>query len=164
MNLKDYNFIATNCYILNDRGQVLLQKKARGFGKGKWNGPGGKQEPGETVEEAVTREVREETDLEILDPEIRGELDFVFPHIGERFYSYVFLVKKFRGEPRDLGEGELRWFNVEDIPLEEMWDDDRYWMPRLLGGEYVRMKFFFDENGKVEKLLDNSKIKNQNSK
>lgn len=157
MNSKDYNFIATNCYILNDRGQVLLQKKARGFGKGKWNGPGGKQEAGETVEETVKREVREETDLDILEPEIRGELDFVFPHHGERFYSYVFLVQKFRGEPRDKGEGELRWFDIEEIPLEEMWDDDRYWMERLLRGEYIKMKFFFDENGKVDSLKDYGK-------
>ena len=53
------------CYIINDWGEVLLQKKARGFGVGKWNGPGGKLQAGETPEEACLREVKEETNLDI---------------------------------------------------------------------------------------------------
>ncbi len=154
MESDKYNFIASICYVFDSRGRVLLQKKSRGFGQGKWNGPGGKKEPWEDIEESVKREVREETGLKILDPSIRGELDFVFPRQEERFFSYVFLVQNFQGEARDRGEGELKWFEIEDIPLEKMWDDDRYWLKRLLGGEYIKMKFYFDDKGKVKRYED----------
>ena len=65
---------ATICEIIHD-GKLLLQRKAAGrFWEGKWNGPGGKVDPGETPMEGVLREVREETGLTIHDPE---------PHIHE---------------------------------------------------------------------------------
>jgi len=51
-----------------------LQFKRRGFGVGKWNGPGGKVEPGETLEQAVVREVKEETGLVVSRPEKMAEL------------------------------------------------------------------------------------------
>ncbi len=154
MNSSDYDFITNICYIINEKEEVLLQKKARGFGKGKWNGPGGKKEKNETIKESVRREIREETGLKIIDPEIKGELDFVFPDGGERFFSYVFVVKKYEGEPQDSAEGKLKWFKFDQIPWDKMWDDDRYWLKRLLLGEYVKMKFYFDKNGKVKNYED----------
>jgi len=160
MDSQNYNVVTNICYVLDDKGRVLLQKKARGVGQGKWNGPGGKQEPDETIEDSVHREIWEETGLKLLNPEIKGELGFVCPN-GDNFFSYVFVAKEFQGEPRDKGEGELRWFDIEDIPLEKMWDDDKYWLKRLLGGEYVKMKFFFDENGKVDFLNDYGKVNSQ---
>lgn len=154
MNPKDYDFITNICYVFNRDGQVLLQRKARGFGQGKWNGPGGKKEKGESIEDSVKREVLEETCLEILNPRIRGELGFVFPDKKDSFFSYVFVVTEFQGEPKDTGEGVLKWFDLDNIPLEEMWDDDRYWLKRVLGGEYLKMKFYFDKEGRVDKYKE----------
>jgi len=54
---------ATLCEIVHG-GRLLLQRKSAGrFGEGKWNGPGGKVQPGETPLECVVREVRDETGL-----------------------------------------------------------------------------------------------------
>ena len=55
---------ATLCHIINGN-LVLLKEATRGISKGKWNGPGGKIEEGESAEESARREVKEETGLDI---------------------------------------------------------------------------------------------------
>ncbi len=139
---------ATICEIIHD-GKLLLQRKAAGrFGEGKWNGPGGKIKPGETPVEGVIREVKEETGLTIHDPELLGNIDFYF---GEKeapdWTTYIFRVTKFTGELNPNEEGELRWFSVEDIPYDDMWEDDVHWLPQLLDGRRVTGTFWFDEDG-----------------
>ena len=151
----EFPFIANLCYILNDKNEVLLQCKSRGFGQGKWNGPGGKQNPGETVEEATIREIREETNIIVKKLKKMGELEFVFVDNEEsNFLTHVFICRDFRGQPKDLGEGELKWFKIEKVPLNKMWDDDQYWLKHLLKGEYQHKRFYFDKNGKVIKYED----------
>jgi 8-oxo-dGTP diphosphatase len=146
---------ATICYLINDKDEILLQHKSRGFGQGKWNGPGGKIELGETPEQAVKREVWEETGLKVLSLEHQGELEFIFPHKREDdFYCYVFISREYKGEPEDKGEGELKWFSKERIPLRQMWDDDKYWLQEALGGEFVRKRFYFNKNGNVDSYFD----------
>jgi len=141
------------CYIFNKNGQVLLQHKARGFGKGKWNGPGGKLELGESVEDSVRREVIEETELVLGKIEERAYLEFIFVDNEEwNMKSYVFICSDFKGEPVNTGEGELRWFDLDKVPLHKMWDDDKIWfMKALRDGEFVRMRFYFNQEGKVLK-------------
>ncbi len=148
--------IITNvCYIINEKGEYLLQKKARGFGIGKWNGPGGKLEAGETLKEGLAREIKEETTIEIGEVEEIAYLEFNFPHKSEwTFQNHVYTCKDYKGEPFDTGEGELRWFKKKDIPIEKMWDDDRYWIMDALNGEFKKMSFEFDEAGKVTKYED----------
>ena len=82
------------CYIINDKGQALLQFKRRGFGVGKWNGPGGKVEPEETVEQSVIREVKEETGLEVNDLKKMAELEFYFENRQEWDNITMFMSPK----------------------------------------------------------------------
>lgn len=147
----NFPFIVNINYILNDRGEILLQKKARGFGKGKWNGPGGKLQAGETIEAAAKREILEETEIVVKELEKRGEIEFIFSDNNSNMLCHIFVVKKWHGVPHDTGEGELKWFPVDELPLDKMWDDDKYWLPRLLAGGYVHMRFYFDENNKIIK-------------
>jgi len=154
MNHK-FPFIANLCYILNKENKVLLQCKSRGFGAGKWNGPGGKQNPGESTEEAAVREIKEETDVIVKNLKKMGELEFVFVDNEEsNFLTHVFVCRDWEGSPKDLGEGELKWFKIEGLPLEKMWDDDQYWLKPLLGGEYQHKRFYFNKDGKVIKYKD----------
>ena len=140
------------CYVINNKGELLLQRKARGFGQGKWNGPGGKIEKGETPEESVKREIKEETGLVIKNLEKAGELEFIFTCNPEwNNYCYVFICREYEGEPKDTGEGKLKWFKKEDIPLDKMWDDDQYWLMEALSGRQIKKRFYFDKNGKVLK-------------
>ncbi len=136
-------------YILNDRGEVLLQKKARGFGKGKWNGPGGKLQAGETTKESAKREILEETEIVVEELEKRGEIEFIYQNQNSNMLTHVFVVKKWHGNSRNTGEGELKWFSANELPLDKMWEDDKYWLLRLLSGEYVHMRFYFDESNKM---------------
>jgi 8-oxo-dGTP diphosphatase len=81
---------------------------------GKWNGLGGNFEPGESPEECVRREVREESSLEIKDPRLCGLL--MFPTFkGEDWYVFDFTIQEFSGELVKNGEGFLRW--IKDAEL-----------------------------------------------
>ena len=132
---------------------MLLQFKRRGFGVGKWNGPGGKVEPGETLEQAVVREVKEETGLVVSRPEKMTELEFVFENRGEwDNLTHVYAAKNFSGELVAGEEGELKWFKISALPFKEMWDDDPHWLPEVLAGEFMKMKFYFDSEGKLLKF------------
>ena len=146
---------ATLCVILRD-GEILLQRKAAGrFGEGKWNGAGGKLEPGEAPADGVTREVLEETGLRISEPRLRGSLDHYFGDRSTPAWSvHIFSATVFEGEPVGGEEGELRWFPVDGIPYGEMWEDDLHWLPLLLEGKEFEGWFYFDEE--AEELLEHS--------
>jgi len=146
---KNYHIsnITNLCYIIKG-GDVLLQKKSRGFGEGKWNAPGGKKYKDETPEEATVREVKEETDLDVYNLRLRGRHEFLFEGKPEwNNECYIFTTDHFIGKEKDMGEGELKWFGINEIPLDEMWDDDRFWTKDMLNGEYKEMRFYFDHFG-----------------
>lgn len=144
---------ATLCHILKE-DKVLLLKKSKGlFGGGKWNAPGGKLSPGEEPERCAMREVLEETGLRLKDLRFHGILDFYFGHKEEPdWVVHIFSSSKFSGELRASSEGVLRWFDREEVPYGEMWDDDEHWLPLLLEGKRFSGTFYFDETG--EELID----------
>lgn len=90
--------------------RMLLGMKKRGFGTGKWNGFGGKVGEGESIEDAMMRELQEEAGIESLAHERAGFLDFSFPD-GTRIAVSVFLVHSYRGEPRETEEMRPCWFS-----------------------------------------------------
>jgi len=141
--------IATLCHIIKNN-RLLLQKKSKGlFGEGKWNGVGGKLEMSESLEACVTREVFEETGLKVLDLRFHGVLNFYFGDRNELdWVVYVFSTKVFEGKPKAGGEGDLQWFAFEAIPYNEMWQDDKHWLPLLLADKSFRGNFYFNEEGK----------------
>ncbi len=128
-------------FIVRDE-KILLIRKKRGFGAGKINGPGGKMDPGETPLQAVLRETEEELGIKALEPEQRGELHFQFQD-GLSLHCAVFLAHDFKGEPHETAEAEPLWTPLEQIPYDEMWADDRHWLPLLLQGERFRGYFEF---------------------
>lgn len=144
---------ATICEIIHN-GKLLLQRKDLiKFGGGKWNGPGGKLDLNELPIEGVQREVLEETGLKIYSPTLKGILEFYFCKKSEPdWICYIFSTERFSGEPVDLGEGELRWFKLTNIPYNDMWEDDKYWLPLLLEGKNFKGHFVYDEKG--EKITD----------
>lgn len=143
---------ATLCYLLRpDDESVLLIRKKRGLGEGKLVGPGGKVEDGETPRECVVREVEEEVGVTPRDPEKVGEFEFVFGDDPEMFV-HVFRAEAFAGTPTESPEADPAWFDYDEVPYDEMWDDDRYWFPHLLDGETFAGEFVFDEEG--EELRD----------
>uniref|UniRef100_A0A7C4B9E6 Oxidized purine nucleoside triphosphate hydrolase n=1 Tax=Thermofilum pendens TaxID=2269 RepID=A0A7C4B9E6_THEPE len=135
--------IATVVYLLRG-GKVLLIRKKRGFGAGKYNGVGGKVEPGENLEESARREVLEEVGVRVKSLEYRGWLEFYSVDEKPDWVVHVFVSRDFEGGPRRSEEADPYWFDVEALPLDEMWEDDRYWLPRMLRGEKIKGVFRFD--------------------
>ena len=151
MKIK-FNYFVNLCYLINKQGKVLLQFKARGFGQGKWNGVGGKVEPGETIEQSAAREIKEETGLIVKKLEEMGQLEFIFTRQPDwNSYCHVFICRQFSGRLQRSQEGKLKWFGLKQIPLDKMWDDDKYWLLDLLTGKKLKMRFYFDQEGKVIK-------------
>jgi 8-oxo-dGTP pyrophosphatase MutT (NUDIX family) len=129
---------------------VLLGMKKRGFGQGRWNGMGGKVHAGETIEAAAVRELEEEVGIRA----IAGNLE---KHATLRFFFekkpdwdqcvHVFVVRVWEGEFKESEEMRPQRFALNEIPFDEMWPDDRHWLPLVLGGKTIEAEFYFAEDG-----------------
>lgn len=144
--------LATLVFVVRD-GQILLIRKKRGLGAGKINGPGGRIDPGETAIECAVREVEEELCVTPTGLDERGELLFQFT---DRYsiHVHVFTAGDCRGEPRETDEAIPLWTDLERIPYEEMWADDRVWLPSMLAGKAFAGRFIFDGDAMLDYTID----------
>lgn len=138
----DPRIVATLLFVVRD-GQVLLIRKKRGIGKGKINGPGGKLDPGETLLECAVRETEEELGVRALGAREVGHLRFQFVD-GLGIDCTVFRADDCEGEALETEEAVPLWTPVDDLPFDEMWDDDRVWMPVMLEGRRFDLWATFD--------------------
>ena len=129
--------------------EILLINKKRGLGAGKVNGPGGKVDPGETPEQSAVREVREELCIEVSDLEYCGEHRFQFTD-GYSIHVWVYRTQTFEGEPEETEEADPLWVPIDRIPFEKMWEDDRYWLPKLIRGEKFQTRWIFDGDSMLD--------------
>lgn len=129
--------------ILHREGSVLLGKKKRGFGKGLWNGFGGKVEDGESILEAAHREVSEECCVQCGELEQRAIVRFTFEGEPAELEVHVFYGSDFDGDPTETEEMQPKWFRDDQMPFDEMWQDDRHWIPTFLQGKYQVGSFHF---------------------
>lgn len=143
-------------YLIRE-GAVLLAMKKKGFGRGKFNGVGGKvkEEEGETIEQAFIRETIEEIDVKPLSFQQKAVLKFFFPEAPEdedwNQEVSVFLVDDWQGEPKESPEMKPCWASLNKIPYAEMWADDPHWLPLVLSGKNVEGSFTFNKKGQVIK-------------
>lgn len=132
-------------------GKILLGMKKRGFGKGKWNGFGGKVAPNEGIEQATTREIFEEAGITPQALEKVALLHFEFEDKPEwEMQVHAYITRKWKGQPSESEEMKPKWFSLDEIPLEQMWDDDTYWLTRALAGEKLEGWFLFGKDEKVK--------------
>jgi 8-oxo-dGTP diphosphatase len=136
--------IATLVFVYRD-GRLLLIHKKRGLGAGKINGPGGRLEPGETLEACAVREVQEELRITPKNLERAGELRFQFID-GYAIHVHVYRSADFEGTPSETPEAIPIWVDEDRIPYEEMWEDDRIWLPLLIAGTPFAGRFLFDSD------------------
>lgn len=115
---RDYIGVGVGAAILNDRQEVLLSlrgSQARNE-RGKWEIPGGKVEWGETFEQAIVREVKEELGIEIEVIELLGLFDHILPDEKQHWVSPTFICKIISGEPCVLEPEkceQVGWFSLE---------------------------------------------------
>ena len=126
--------------------KVLLGLKKRGFGVNKFNGFGGKLEPGESVLEGALREMEEESGIKLQRAsyaahvyfEFEGKDDLMSVHILRAFTNNNEITEAIESE-----EMRPEWFSFLELPWNKMWIDDFYWLPYVLQGKVFRARFLF---------------------
>ena len=137
-------------------GSVLLGRKKRGFGAGKWNGFGGKI-GSESIEEAAIRELNEECGLKADQEDLSaaGVLEFRFLDRAEwNMRVHLFRLTRYFGRERTSEEMEPHWFTFDAIPYGDMWEDDQHWLPAVLEERTVHGSFVFKNERIVKISLD----------
>jgi 8-oxo-dGTP pyrophosphatase MutT (NUDIX family) len=146
---------ATICFLITD-SNILLAMKKRGFGEGKWNGVGGKPNPGETIEETAVRECLEEIRVTPLNLKQVGSLSFYHLNAPEgkewNQEVIVFTATDWEGVPLETEEMKPEWFSFAQIPYDKMWEDDRHWLPKILAGKNIKGEFLFGEDGNLKEF------------
>lgn len=143
--------------------QILLGMKKRGFGVGKWNGYGGKLLEGETPEQALIREIKEESTITVLPEDLKhlGTIDFFFNDKSEwNQRCVIYRIERWEGEPIETEEMNPKWFLYDEIPFADMWIDDPYWYPYFLRSEQFSGEIHFGEGGRK---VDFAKIEKTHS-
>jgi 8-oxo-dGTP diphosphatase len=134
-------------------GQVLLIRKKRGLGAGKINGPGGKLGPGEAALDAAIREVQEELGVTPVGVRERGELSFQFTD-GLALHVRVYTADDCVGEAVETDEAVPLWTPLDRLPYDEMWADDRVWLPVMLAGRGFALRALFDGDAMLGHTLE----------
>ncbi len=147
--------MATLCYVKDGKRTLMLHriKRENDIHEGKWNGLGGKFELGETPEQCVIREIREESGLTITKPELRGVLTFPeFAH-GQDWYVFVFVARRFTGELTQSCEGHLEWIDDDRMLDLNLWEGDPYFLEHLESERFFSGSFTYRNKQLVDHNL-----------
>ena len=151
--------LSTLCYIEKDNQYLMLHRvvKKNDVNKDKWIGVGGHFEEGESPEECVLREVKEETGYTLTSYRYRGLVTFVFADI-EMEYMSLFTADGFEGEPIPCNEGVLEWVDIEQVWKLNLWEGDKIFF-RLLDENipFFSLKLVYNIDGKLEYAALNGK-------
>ena len=145
---------ATLCFVFRDqpRPALLLGYKKRGFGMGKYDGFGGKLKDGETLPIAALRELNEESGLVVKPSDLApyGTITFIFPNkpIWDQ-EVHLFVAQKWSGIPTESEEMRPQWFNLDELPLNNMWDDSQYWIPHILHQQPIYATFIMNDDNET---------------
>ena len=148
--------LATLCYVIDTKNNSTLMiyrnKKLNDYHRGKWNGLGGKFEPGESPEECAIREIEEESGLKVNSVKMKGFITFPLFDGKEDWYVFLFTTNDFSGELIDSPEGELTWIPNKKLTEINLWDGDKIFIPWLSEENFFSAKF----NYKDGKFVDHS--------
>ena len=144
----------TLCFLVKDNKVLLAIKKRSlsGFNVaiGKWNGVGGKVDSGETIKAAAVREISEEIGVKTDEKNLEkvGNIKFYFKDKSEWNQEvHIFLVRDWLGDPKESEEMMPKWYSHDEVPFEDMWQDDKHWLPMVLAGKKVEGSFDFINEG-----------------
>lgn len=148
---------STLCYIEKDNHYLMLHRivKKNDVNKDKWIGVGGHFEFGESPEDCVLREVKEETGYTLTSYQYRGLVTFVFADIEMEFMS-LFTADGFEGEPIECNEGVLEWVPIDEIENLNLWEGDKIFF-RLLKEKipFFSLKLVYNLDGQLESAVLN---------
>ncbi len=104
----------------------------------------------ETDEEALVREFREEIGISISGFRKMGVIRFLYPAkpVWDQLVI-AYTVDEWDGTPRETDVIKPQFFKIDDLPIDSMWPDNRYWVPRVLAGEQIEATFLYGEDNKT---------------
>ena len=145
----------TLCYIYGPSGVLLMHrtKKENDINKDKWIGVGGHFEYGESPDDCLLREVKEETGLTLQSYKARGIITFIY---GEDVveYMHLYTADAFEGELIDCDEGELVWVPKDEVQSLPIWEGDKVFF-RLLEerDDFFSLKLVYDRNDRLTEVV-----------
>ena len=148
--------ITTLCYIEQDGKYLMLHrtKKKQDINGGKWIGVGGHLEEGESPEDCLVREVREETGLTLTSYTFRGLITFISDQ-QETELMCPFTADGFEGKPGACNEGELAWIPKTEVSALPTWEGDAVFLEILLRDDprFFTLRLAYEGDKLVDKKL-----------
>ncbi len=144
--------LTTLCYIEKDDSYLMLHRvsKKKDVNKDKWIGVGGHFESGESPEDCLLREVKEETGLTLTSYRFRGILTFLFNE-NEAEYICLYTADDFEGEIKSCDEGTLEWIPKSRISELNLWEGDKLFFTLLDRNEpFFSMKLVYQGDTLIE--------------
>lgn len=152
--------LTTLCYIEKDGCYLMLHRTAKkdDINRDKWIGVGGHFEEGESPDDCLLREVREETGLSLTEYRFRGIVTFIADGAPAE-YMHLFTATGFFGELSGCDEGTLEWCPIDKIGGLPLWEGDKLFF-RLLRDEapFFSLKLVYRGGALVEAVLDGKPV------
>ena len=143
---------ATLVFVVEGHRILLIHKKT-GLGAGKINAPGGKVDPGETPEQCAVRECQEELHITPRALQYCGQNLFQFVD-GYSIHVWVYKTSLYDGVPRETHEARPLWCPLDAIPFDQMWEDDRLWLPLVLDDQIFVARWIFEGHNMLDSQID----------
>lgn len=153
--------LTTLCYIEQDGKYLMMHrvKKEQDVNEGKWIGVGGHFEQGESPEECLLREVKEETGLTLTSYRFRGIVTFTSDEYPTE-YMCLFTADGYEGTLKEeCTEGDLLWVDKEEVQNLKLWEGDKVFL-KLLTEEapFFSLKLTYVQDCLAECVLDGKKM------
>ncbi|MBQ6057286.1 MAG: 8-oxo-dGTP diphosphatase [Treponema sp.] len=148
--------LTTLCYIQQNDSYLMLHRvtKKNDINHDKWIGVGGHFEHGESPEECLLREVKEETGLTLLNYKFRGIVTFVSDDDPAE-YMCLYTADEFEGELKECDEGVLEWVPFDKIPSLELWEGDRVFLDLLKkNAPFFSLKLVYKNGALIQTVLN----------
>ena len=149
----------TLCYLEQDGKYLMLHrvKKDKDINKDKWIGIGGKFEQGESPEDCLLREAKEETGLTVTSYRYRGIVTFVSGDDTE--YMHLFTADGFHGTIKECDEGDLEWIDKQKLLDLTLWEGDKIFL-RLLEEDipFFSLKLVYEGDVLTQAVLNGTNL------
>ena len=150
----------TLCYIEKEDAYLMLHRvtKKNDENQDKWIGVGGHFEAGESPEDCLLREVREETGLTLTSFRFRGLVTFVSDQWGTE-YMCLYTADGYEGDMTECNEGRLEWVEKEKIEDLNLWEGDKIFF-RLLNEDhsFFSLKLVYQGDQLQHAILDGEEL------